>query len=177
MWNTDAEAIIKLARVDGLARNTVLAMAAFHLRHQPPAVSQHRIAELYHLGSSLQDYQKTIKTSPEKLGQDGVNRLLFSGLLLNVIAFALPESHGEGDDADPGTSWVFLPREDRLGWLALYAGLRVLSKSMHAYMEQSLVFLGPIFFGGTGLGHEERRRIRDNARVVGKLLSARLYRQ
>jgi hypothetical protein len=126
----------------------VLAIAASNLRHLSPEVTQYRVAECYYLSCSLRDYQTTRHFPPEKLGQDGVNRLLLSGVLLNVLAFAFPESEMTSDNNDPGSSWVFLPRQERLGWLALHAGLRFLFKAMDAYLEQSLVFLGPFFFGG-----------------------------
>jgi hypothetical protein len=77
-----------------------------------------------------------------------VDALLLSAVLLNILAFALPESEtAGGGESDRSTSWVFSPREDRLGWLALQVGLKPLLISTAAYLDKTLSFLGPIFLG------------------------------
>jgi hypothetical protein len=145
--------IISLSKSHSLVRNTVLALTACHLRHVSPGILQHRIAEHFQHSIALQDYQRVLDTPREKLGQSGVDALLLSAALLNVLAFTLPESEtaggggGGGGEPDPSTSWVFSPRKDRLGWLALQAGLRPLLISMAAYLDKTLNFLGPIFLG------------------------------
>lgn len=142
--------IISLSKSHSLVRNTILAITACHLRHVSPGILQHRIAEHFQHSIALQDYQRALDTPREKLGQSGVDALLLSAALLNMLAFALPESEtgGGGGEPDPSTSWVFSPRENRLGWLALQAGLRPLLLSMAAYLDKTLSFLGPIFLGG-----------------------------
>jgi len=141
--------IISLSKSNSLVRNTLLAITACHLRHVSPGILQHRIAEHFQHSLALQDYQRVLDTPREKLGQSGVNALLLSAVLLNILAFALPESEtaGGGNEPDPSTSWVFSPREDRLGWLALQAGLRPLLISMAAYLDKTLSFLNLIFLG------------------------------
>jgi hypothetical protein len=148
----NVEAVIQLSRSNALVRSTILAMSASHLRHQCPAVPQHRVAEFFHLSLALQEYRKTLTISPQELGQAGVNTLLLSGFMLNLLAFTRPEPHAvaETQDSDPSSSWVFSWRDDRLGWLALQAGLRQLLKSLDTYLPGCLDFLGPIFFGNKG---------------------------
>jgi len=132
--------IMSLSKCDSLVRNTILAITACHLRHVSPGILQHRIAEHFQQSLALQDYQRALDTPREKLGQSGVDSLLLSAALLNMLAFALPESE-TGDEPDPTTSWVFSPREDWLGWLALQAGLRPLLISMAAFLDKALALL------------------------------------
>jgi hypothetical protein len=138
--------IISLSKSNSLVRNTILAITACHLRHVSPGLLQHRIAEHFQQSLALQDYQRALDTPREKLGQSGVNALLLSAVLLNMLAFALPESE-TGDEPDPSTSWVFSQQENRLGWLALQVGLRPLIRSMEAYLDKTISFLSPVFFG------------------------------
>lgn len=138
--------IISLSKSHSLVRNIILAITACHLRHVSPGVLQHRIAEHFQHSLALQDYQRVLDTPREKLGQSGVDALLLSAVLLNILAFALPESE-TASELDPSTSWVFSSREDRLGWLALQAGLKALLTSMAAYLDKSLSFLDTIFLG------------------------------
>ena len=67
----------------------------------------------------LDDFQKTIETPTDRLGQSGVDALLLSAAMLTILAFALPESEteeggGSAGEQDPFTSWVFSTKEDRL---------------------------------------------------------------
>ncbi|KAI9849758.1 MAG: hypothetical protein M1838_006259 [Thelocarpon superellum] len=157
--------IVSLSKSHPLVRNTILAITACHLRHVSPGMVQHRIAEHFQQSLVLQDFQRALDTPLQKLGQSGVDALLLSAALLNILAFALPnaETAGGGDELDTNASWVFSPREDRLGWLALQTGLKYLLKSTAAYLDKTLNFLGPIFlgaergswaFGGTSPGLE-----------------------
>jgi hypothetical protein len=140
--------IISLSKSHSLVRNTILAITACHLRHVSPGILQHRIAEHFQQSLALQDYQRLLDTPREKLSQSGVDALLLSAALLNILAFALPESEtAGGGEPDPSTSWVFSPREDRLGWLALQVGLKSLLISTAACLDKTLNFLGPIFLG------------------------------
>ena len=139
--------IISLSKTNSLVRNTILAITACHLRHVSPGILQHRIAEHFQQSLALQDYQRALDTPRKELGQSGINALLLSAVLLNMLAFALPESGTASDELDPSTSWVFSPREDRLGWLALQAGLRPLLISMVAYLDKARSFLSSIFLG------------------------------
>ena len=143
--------IISLSKSNSLVRNTILAISACHLRHVSPGVLQHRIAEHFQQALALRDYQQALDTPCEKLGQAGVDALLLSAALLNILAFALPESEigdsSGGDEPDPSTSWVFSPREDRLSWLGLQVGIKSLLRSTAAYLDKTMNFLGPIFLG------------------------------
>ncbi|MCJ1486304.1 hypothetical protein MMC06_006481 [Schaereria dolodes] len=99
----------------------------------------------------LQEYQTLLHMPITKLGQAGADTLLLSAGLLNILAFALPESETlSNGEPDPSTSWVFSLHKNRLGWLALQEGVRHLVKSMAAYFDQTMVFLGQIFLGPGG---------------------------
>jgi hypothetical protein len=145
--------VISLSKSNPLVTSTILTITACHLRHISPGMVQHRIAEHFQQSAALKDLQTALNTPRKELGLAGVNALLFSAALLNLVAFALP-SDADSDDADlnPCSSWVFSPREDRLGWLALQAGLRPLLLSVAPYLEQSRGFLEQIFFGDSGEG-------------------------
>ena len=88
-----------------------------------------------------------------------MDALLLSATLLNILAFALPQSEtisssgsGSGtgsksDESDLSSSWVFSSRSDRLDWLALQTGIKSLLTSTTTYLEKTMTFLGPIFLG------------------------------
>lgn len=110
----------------------------------------HRIAEHFQQSLALQKFQVALDTPRELLGQTGVDMLMLSAMLLNMIAFALPELENTVTiKTDPRTSWVFSTREDRLDWLALQVGLRPLLLSVSAYLDKTLKFLTPVLFGET----------------------------
>lgn len=138
--------IVSLAQSHSLVRNTLLAITACHLRHMSPDILQHRIAEHAYQSLAIQDFQTALQTPSKSLGQQGVNALLLAALLLNMIAFTLPHQD-DGAEDDPTSSWVFSFNEDRLGWLALQAGLRPLLISLSAYLDKTVAFLDPIMFG------------------------------
>ncbi|KAI4154678.1 MAG: hypothetical protein LQ340_001522 [Diploschistes diacapsis] len=145
-----SDKIISLSKSDPLVRNTMLAMTACHLRHASPGVLQHRIADHFQQSFALEQYRKALCTPQKDLGQSGIDALLLSAVLLNIIAFALPSSEtvSRGDDEpDPRTSSIISLDEDLLGWLSLQAGLRPLLKSMATYLPQTLHFLSLIFLG------------------------------
>jgi transcription factor-like protein len=139
--------IFSRVKSDPLVQHTILALSACHLRHLSPSVIQHRIAEYFQLSLALQYYQNALYTPKNKLGQFGVDSLLLSAVMLNMMAFALPQAESD-PEPDPNTSWVFSSGEDRLGWLALQTGLRPLMLSMMDYFLHSMDLLGYIFLGG-----------------------------
>lgn len=149
--------LVSLLQSSSLIRNTLLAITACHLRHMSPRVLQHRIAEHFYQSLAIQDFQIALGTPSKSLGQQGVNALLLAALLLNMIAFTLPHLDNGVED-DPKSSWVFSFKEDRLGWLALQAGLRPLSISLSAYTEKTVAFLDPIMFGHGKAGWRQIRK-------------------
>ncbi|KFA64311.1 hypothetical protein S40285_02950 [Stachybotrys chlorohalonatus IBT 40285] len=138
--------IIRLSRSDPLIHNVLLALAACHLRQREPGVVQHRIAEHFQQSVALRDLQRALDTPREALGQDGINSMLLSAILLSQITFALTASETLDDqNLDPGTSWVFSEQEDRLGWLSLQIGLNPLVLSVAPYGDETMSFLASIF--------------------------------
>jgi hypothetical protein len=145
--------IIPLSQSYSHVRNTILTISACHLRHLAPDIPQHRVAEHFQQSLALQEYQKALDTPLEALGQPGVDALLVSAILLNILAFALPSYEDVSHkDPDPTTSWVFSPRKDRVGWLAMQAGLKPLLQATTKYLDKTLSFLATICFG---LGHDK----------------------
>ena len=136
--------ILELFNSYSVIRNTALAISACHLRHVSPSTVQHQVAEHFQQSLALRDYRQVLERPRTELGQAGVNVLLLSATLLNMLAFTLPKSEGE---VDLESSWVTSPRSDRLGWLALQAGLVPLIRSVESYLQESLKFLQPIFLG------------------------------
>lgn len=135
--------LLTLSRSYPLIQTTLLALTACHLRHLVPQNKEHSVAELFYLSISLEEYRKLLGLPRDQLGSEGKASLLLSAVLLNVLAFALPNIESE---LHPESSWVFSPRHDRLGWLALQAGLRALVKSLPG-MEEWRIMLYMIFCG------------------------------
>ena len=99
--------IISLSKSHSLVRNTILAITACQLRHVSPGILPHRIAEHSQQSLALHSFQRILDTPREKLGQSGVDALLLSAVLLNIIAFSLPESEtasSGGGESDPSMS-------------------------------------------------------------------------
>jgi hypothetical protein len=146
------EDIISISKTNSLVRNTILATTASHLRHLSPNVKEYQVSEYYHTSLVIRDLQTALSMPQKKLGQEGAKALLMSIILLNMISFAIPEQESE----DPETSWVFSVEEDRVNWLALQSGSRLVLLSLTAYIEDSMDFMGSIFLGGSkeswGLG-------------------------
>jgi hypothetical protein len=140
--------VISLSQINPLIRSTVLAISASHLRHISPGVLQHRIAEHFQQTVALKDFQAVLGTPVEQLDQAAADAILMSATLLNIIAFALPESENM-DKIEPKTSWVFSPRKDRLSWLALQAGFRPLLLTLSPYLDNTICYLAPIFFAAS----------------------------
>ena len=136
--------IMAISKSSPLVENTILTIAACHLRHISPVTLQHRIAEHFQQSQVLHDLRITLQTPPKDLGQSGADAVMLSAMLLNIIAFALPEFQA-ATSVDPQTSWVFSTNDDRLGWLDLQVALRPLLHSMNSYLESTLSLLGPIF--------------------------------
>ncbi|KAK0124131.1 hypothetical protein ONS95_009114 [Cadophora gregata] len=154
--------LVPLTQSNPLIRNTFLAIAASHLRHMSPGILQHRIAEHFFQSLAIQDFQVALGTPSKSLGQQGANALLLAALLLNMLAFTLPHRDDDGvedeDEDDPKSSWVFGLGGERMGWLALQAGLRPLSNSLSAYTDRTVAFLNPIMFGPGKAGWREFRK-------------------
>ncbi|RMZ88275.1 hypothetical protein DV736_g4506, partial [Chaetothyriales sp. CBS 134916] len=145
-----SDTLIELSKSHSLVRNALLAVTASHLRHVSPGVLQHRIAEHFQQTLAIHDCRKLISVPPAELGQSGVNILMLSTVLLNMLAFTLPESDittgsRSRSEPDPSTSWVFSPHENRLGWLALQAGTRPMLRAADAYFEPAMNLLSQIF--------------------------------
>ncbi len=109
-------------------RSTIMAVAASHLRHMVPAFKDYRLAEHYQQSLAITAYQHALATPLAAHGQAGTDSLLMTAMLMNMLSFALPidEDNLAAGAAEPdlARSWVFSPREDRLGWLAMLMGCR-----------------------------------------------------
>jgi hypothetical protein len=142
--------VIFISGTNSVVYNSLLALSACHLRLTSPS-SQHYVAECFQQSLALKHYRKTLETPYNKLDQPTLDGLLLSTVLLNILAFGQQEYHKANADTNPIESWVFSQHEDRLGWLALQAGVKPLMLSMASrsmsYMDDSMLFLGPILFG------------------------------
>lgn len=136
--------IISLSQTNSPVYNAILAFSACHLRHISSGTTKHRIAEHLYLSLALKQYRKILVTPRETLGQSGVETLLISAMLLNILTFPLLES---SVGSDQSTSWVFGPCEDLKGWLALQAGMKPLLISATAQIHETRSSLGQIIFG------------------------------
>ena len=136
--------VISLSQRSSLILHAILAISACHLRHASPENTQHRITEHLYLSFALQQYQKIFNAPRATLDDSGVEILLISAMLLNILTFPLPESrvgHGES------TSWLFGPDENLNGWLALQAGIKPLLISTSAQIHKTRCSVGQIVFG------------------------------
>ncbi|QIX01169.1 hypothetical protein AMS68_006686 [Peltaster fructicola] len=123
---------------------TLLAMSACHLRRVSPS-TQHRIAEHYYQSSALHECQQQICVFLHNLDQADLEVLGLSALLLNMIAFALPED--EEKETDLSKTWVFSTDEDRLGWLTLLEGLRHLFMAAGLHLPTMMKFMVRLCLG------------------------------
>ena len=155
-------AIASLFQTNPLVRTTMLALSACHLRHVAPAVRQHRVAEHFQQSLALHDYTAAVAVSPGMLGQANVDAVMLSAVLLNALLFALPESESAAaataatasssitEQPEPSASAIYGRHNDRLGWLALQAGVRPLLRSMAAaHLDKTLRFLAAVVLGST----------------------------
>ena len=135
-------------------RGTALASAAAHLTHRAPGLKSYHIAKYYQQSIALNAYQTALSTPFGVQGQLGVDVLLMTAMLMNMLSFVMPldenESHVVWDgsqpgppppcadpDPDPRRSWVFSPHPNRLGWLALQMGLTPLLIATGPWREKS----------------------------------------
>lgn len=79
-------------------QSTLLAAAAAHLCHFVPGTASrdHRIAEHYQQSLALQAYQKALMTPLPSQGQAGVDALLLTAMITNMLAFILPNEDTDG---------------------------------------------------------------------------------
>ncbi|KAK3711592.1 hypothetical protein LTR37_009583 [Vermiconidia calcicola] len=108
------------------------------------------MAESFQLSLALKDLQNAVNDIPNKwLEPTELNAVLLGAVLLNVLAFALPDSDSAlGNDNALSVSWVFSQPES---WLTLQAGLGPLVMSMSPKIEDALSFASQVFLGT----HEE----------------------
>lgn len=165
--------VLELTRKNILVRRAVLAISAAHLHRVSPS-SQHRIAEHFQQHCALREYQLALATSPKQLGQSGVNALVLTGGLLNILAFTLPEpqhvlhhnndgdNNNDGDAGagpttltiDPSVSWTFEADKTETGadWLCLQAGMHPVLHTLTPFLPETLNLLGNIFLGSDKSG-------------------------
>jgi hypothetical protein len=139
--------LLDLTKSNTLVRNTILAISACHLRHKAPGLIQNRIAEHFQQFLALQEFQQLLRTPPDELTKPNFDAVLICAQLLNMLAFALPDSEDSREELSPYSSWVFSPHKDRLGWLGLQAGVRPLVLSMGDRIVERIPYLSRILLG------------------------------
>ncbi|CAK7218283.1 hypothetical protein SCUCBS95973_003432 [Sporothrix curviconia] len=135
-------------------RGTALASAAAHLTHKASGFRNYHLAKHYQQSIALNAYQKALSTPFAALGQLGVDVLLMTAMLMNMLSFVMPLDENESrivwdgstpgpappcadPDPDPRRSWVFSTHPNRLGWLALQMGLTPLLIATAPWREKS----------------------------------------
>ncbi|CAK7225143.1 hypothetical protein SBRCBS47491_005791 [Sporothrix bragantina] len=135
-------------------RGTALASAAAHLTHKAPGFKSYHLAKHYQQSIALNAYQTALSTPFVIQGQLGVDVLLMTAMLMNMLSFVMPLDENESrnvwdgsipgppppcadPDPDPRRSWVFSPHPNRLGWLALQMGLTPLLIATSPWREKS----------------------------------------
>ncbi|OAA68302.1 c6 zinc finger domain containing protein [Niveomyces insectorum RCEF 264] len=136
-------------------RGTILAVAAAHLYHKAPNAKCYRLAGHYQQSLALRTYRLALATPLAAQGQAGIDVLLATAMLMNMLAFVLPMDEAESlvtwngpgspahappcanPDPDPRYSWVFSPHPNRLGWLAVAMGLTPLLVATAPWREKS----------------------------------------
>lgn len=137
--------IISLSLVDPTLYSAVLAIAACHLRSTSSAAVQHRIAEYSHVSLAIRRYQKVLAVPRSTLSHAEVDVLLFSAILLNILAFTqLPASE---DFSHSITSWLYNSNAGLQGWLAMQIGLIPLLISATSQLNETRSRLGQTIFG------------------------------
>ena len=133
---------------NSLVRNTVIAVAATHLRTKAPWGREHQVSENLQLSSAVEQYRMALGRFDGFGDLKHAQAILLCGTLLSLVAFALP-SHELSEDGQYsiGDSWIFNHDTRRLGWMALQSGLRPVTLSLNVHREQSIADLGYIFVG------------------------------
>ena len=146
--------LIPLAQQFPHLRGTILAAAASHLSHKAPGLKEYHIAKHYQQAIALKAYQAALNTPFKSHGQLGVDVLLVTAILMNMLSFIMPMEAGDSfmvwdghrpgppppcadPDPDPRRSWVFSTHENRLGWLAIQMGLTPLLIATAPWRERS----------------------------------------
>ena len=146
-------------------RLSVLALSACHLRHHLPDTTIACRTEQICQAAALHAYQDALNVPFDDLGQDGTDALLVTAMIFNTLSFVLPSHEDEADCNMPdiSRSWVFSPREDRLGWIGIEMGLKPLLKATSQYRDGSA--LGPIF----DAADNEERTLTSNGLSLSKV--------
>ncbi|KAL2201691.1 hypothetical protein CC79DRAFT_1338694 [Sarocladium strictum] len=135
---------------DRLVRSVCCAIAASHLRHLRPGHKPYIVAEYSSRATAMLDYKARLQIPARKLGQAGVNTLLLSAVLFNLLAFPLPPSADAPDSCDLAGEgpWITDEHDSEMGWLTFQAGLGPLMRSMASYLPDASSFLAAIFAPG-----------------------------
>lgn len=137
-------------RSDRLVRSVCCAIAASHLRHLRPGHKPYIVAEYSSRATAMLEYKAQLQIPARKLGQAGVNALLLSAVLFNLLAFPLsPPSDAQSPCDSTGTGpWLTHEHDSEMGWLTFQAGLGPLMRSMASYLPDASSFLAAIFAPG-----------------------------
>ncbi|CAI6332671.1 unnamed protein product [Periconia digitata] len=139
--------LLSMSQSNPLVESTMLAIAACHLRHVAPNVTQYQFAEFFYQTQVVSGIRGLLNRPVTSFVQSDADGLLLCATLLNIITFALPRSR-ETNKAKSSVSWVLESNNDGRAWLDLQVALRPLLLHMPAFLEDTINFLAPIFFGG-----------------------------
>jgi hypothetical protein len=113
---------------------SLLAVSACHMRYLTKNAQSHQVAEHYHQVLALRSFQSALVPAKD---QNHADSLVFTSMLLNLLAFAYVENDS------PQASWVFSTSDSRLDWLKVCMGLKPLLYSTRRWREGSS--LKPVF--------------------------------
>ncbi|KAJ5103032.1 hypothetical protein N7532_003561 [Penicillium argentinense] len=106
---------------------TILAVGLLHLNRVSPN-KERSYAEIYFWQRAIQLYQKELSTS---VRADNVDALLSSCMMMGVMTIC-PENF------KPTDSWVLTNKPERMNWLCLQSGLRIIITLAAPYIPNSI---------------------------------------
>ncbi|SPN96552.1 uncharacterized protein DNG_00075 [Cephalotrichum gorgonifer] len=109
---------------------SVLSVSASHLAHSTPDPAHHRVAQRALLSTALETFRPALA---QPLNPQNADALVMTSMLLNNLAFSDVET------PDPLKSWVFSDRKDRLDWLSLQMGIKLLLVAASSLRRESLL--------------------------------------
>ncbi|RCI12028.1 hypothetical protein L249_1243 [Ophiocordyceps polyrhachis-furcata BCC 54312] len=129
-YNYEASQLLALGNSQPFLLDTLLAVAASHLRHHSVVKQPSRLAEQSQGSLALNGFRAALQRPRDD--PKTAEAIVLTALFLNVLFFSAVE------DDDPAKSWIFSRQPDRLAWLSLQLGFKPLVMSTNAFRRDDV---------------------------------------
>ncbi|PHH69160.1 hypothetical protein CDD80_6971 [Ophiocordyceps camponoti-rufipedis] len=124
----NATALLALGQSQTYLLNSILAIAASHMRHHCISNQPSRVAERFWLSLACANFRAALA---QPLNSQTADALIMTSIVVNVLCFSIIE------DDDPATSWIFSREPDRLAWFSMQLGFRPLLLATAAFRSRT----------------------------------------